>query len=180
MRTLLIGCVAAMIVGCASERVVTPREYLDEQTAATITVVADPWVFNREGSAPQLDFINLYAIDVNRMGDHRRYLVVAQYWPAPEWESAQPTLEIRAADENLLLRPADGSPRDLGLGEPLDASAPRSTKYWFYPVESRQLEQIARTKHSSLALIKGDVRAAYIVWRDASAELSEFATFALD
>lgn len=180
MRTLMLAAMATTIVGCAAERVVTPREYLDEQTAATITVVADPWVFNREGTTPQLDFLNLYAIDVNRMGDHRQYLVVVQYWPEPEWKSALPALEIRAAGAVARLEPFSASPREIGIGQPLDASAPRSATYWFYPVERAQLETIARTKHTSIALLKENERASYIVWRDASAELSEFATVALD
>ncbi len=180
MRALLVACLAAMILGCAIRAVVTPREYLDEQTGATIVAVADPWVFNRERTAPQLDFINLYAIDVNRMGEHRQYLVVVQYWPEPEWKSAHPVLEIRAADEAVKLRPIEGSARELGIGQPLDLSAPRAAKYWFYAVERAQLERIARTKHTTVALLKDDVRASYVVWRDGSAELNEFATFALD
>ena len=180
MRAILIAALAAMILGCANQAVVTPREYLDEQTGATITTVAEPWVFNRERTAPQLDFINLYAIDVNRMGEHRQYLVLVQYWPAPEWKSAQPILEIRAAADQVRLRPLETSARELGVGQPLDLSAPRAAKYWFYAVERAQLERIARTQHSSVTLLKDDVRASYIVWRDGSAELNEFASFALD
>jgi hypothetical protein len=181
MRALAIACLAAMVLGgCASSAVVTPRKYLDEQTGATITAVAEPWVFNRERSAPQLDFINMYAIDINRMGEHRQYLVVVQYWPAPEWKAAQPLLEIQAADDRVRLQPIDTTARELGIGQPLDPSAPRAAKYWFYPVERAQLERIARTQHTSVALLKDEVRASYIVWRDGSAELNEFATFALD
>jgi len=180
MRTLFVACIATLIVGCAGERVITPRQYLDEQTAATITVVADPWVFNRQGTTPQLDFINLYAIDVNRMGDHRQYLVVVQYWPAPEWSSAQPTLEIYAGEQRVSLKPSEASPRELGVEESFDTSAPRSAERWFYPVDREQLARIARTNHTSIALVKDDLHAAYAVWRDGSAELNEFATFALD
>ena len=180
MRTLFVACIAALIVGCASERVITPRQYLDEQTAATITVVADPWVFNRQGATPQLDFVNLYAIDVNRMGDHRQYLVVVQYWPAPEWDSTLPTLEIYAGEERVSLEPSEVSARNLGVVQAFDSSAPRSARRWFYPVDREQLTRIARTNHTSIALLRADVRAAYAMWRDGSAELNEFATFALD
>jgi hypothetical protein len=179
MRVLILASVLAL-AGCATEPVVAPREYLDEKTAATITVVADPWVFNREGTTPQLDFINLYAIDVNRMGDHRKYLVVAQYWPAPEWKAASPSLEIETANGVLAFQPTQADPRELGIGQAVDPAAPRSAKFLFYPIENANLEALARSRQFSVALVNDRSRAAYIVWRDGSAELSEFAAIALD
>ncbi len=158
----------------------TPREYLDEQTAATITVVAEPWTFNREGTTPQLDFIDLYAIDVNRMGEHRQYLVVLQYWPAPDWKSANPTLEVRVAGEVLTFRPTEFDAREIGIGQPVDPSAPRSSIYWYYPVDNGSLQSLAHSKVLSVSLLKADVKSTYVVWKDGSAELSEFAAIALD
>src|SRR5262245_7346855 len=92
-----------LVTGCTMTRPVGPREYLDEKTAATITVVSDPWIFTRErfGTAvDQNDFLNVYAIDVNRQGDHRQYLAVLQSVPLKEAEAqgpapAAPQLELR-------------------------------------------------------------------------------------
>src|SRR5262245_32988080 len=72
---------ALVMAGCATTRPAGPREYLDEQTAATITVVSDPWIFTRErfgAKVDEQDFLNLYGIDVNRQGDHRQYIAVLQ------------------------------------------------------------------------------------------------------
>lgn len=179
MRSAIVFLFTTLLVGCAVTPV-GPREYLDEQTAATITTVAEPWMFNREGTTPQLDFINLYAIDVNRMGDHRKYLAVVQYWPTAQWRSAQPTLEIRVADELLQLKPIEVQPREIGIGQPLDAAAPRSSKYWFYPIEDATLKKLAQHKDIAVAMLRDDERATYVMWKDGSAAFNDFATVALD
>lgn len=180
MRTFVLASAALLLAACSSTQVVTPREYLDEKTAATITVVADPWIFNREGGPPQLDFVHLYAIDVNRMGDHRKYLVVVKYWPAPEIpESVRPTLEVVLPERQITLEPVNAEARELGIGQPIDPSAPRSAKSWFYPLDKATLEAIARGAQFSVALSTEQARAPYIVWRDGSKELSEFSAVAL-
>src|SRR4029450_12901120 len=101
MRSAAAVMLMLVVAGCSTSRPAGPREYLDEKTAATITVVADPWIFTREhfGAAVDAnDFLNLYAIDVNRMGDHRQYLAVLQTIPlAMEVNVAPsaPQLELR-------------------------------------------------------------------------------------
>lgn len=163
--------------------VVTPREYLDERTAATITMAAQPWIFNRANVNPQLDFVHLYAIDVNRMGDHRKYLAIVKYWPAPEHEQQAdlvPALEVRFETEAVTLPAAQGDLRTHGVGQPLDPTAPRSAKTWLYPVEPEMLKRIAAAADISVALLANGTRADYVVWRDGRAELSEFAALAAD
>ena len=181
MRIRLLASALLLVASCTSTQVVTPREYLDEKTAATITVVADPWIFNREGAPPQLDFVHLYAIDVNRMGDHRKYLVVVKYWPAPEIPGdVRPALEVRLPERQITLTAVDAEARELGIGQPIDESAPRSAESWFYPIDKANLEAIAHSHQFSVALSTEKVRAPYIVWRDGSKELSEFSAVALD
>lgn len=180
MRILALIGVTAFAVGCVMQPTLTPREYLDEQTAATITVVAEPWVFSREGTEPQLDFINLYAIDVNRMGDHHMYLVVAHYWRDRSVQGLRPVLEVHTGEKSFSFRAIDTAPREIGVGQTIDPKAPRSAGYWFYPIDAASLTAVAGNKHLTVALVLGDQRVPYIVWRDGSAELGEFATFALD
>jgi hypothetical protein len=179
MRPLL--CLALLaFAGCATAPSVTPREYLDEQTAATITVVADPWIFTRKNAPPQLDFFNLYAIDVNRMGDHKKYFAVVHYWPGPELAgSGAPALVLSGGAQELKLTAASEDARQLGVAEALDKSAPSSAKTWFYLVDKERLQAIAQSRQLSATLATERVDAAYVVWRDGSSELSEFAT-ALD
>ena len=168
---LLISLLGA---ACASTKSVAPREYLDEQTAATITVVADPWIFTRKNASPQLDFFNLYAIDVNRMGDHKKYFVVVHYWPSAELGAA-PTLALNSGSQELKLTPAKEDARKLGIVQPLDKSAPSSAKSWFYLVDKASLTALAQTRQLNASLLTDTTNAEYVVWRNGSSELSEFA-----
>lgn len=166
-----------VVAGCASTPSVAPREYLDEQTAATITVVADPWIFTRKNAPPQLDFFNLYAIDVNRMGDHRKYFAVVHYWPGPELSGASaPGLVLNSGAQELQLTAVSETARQLGIAQPLDKSAPSSARTWFYPVEKDRLQAIAQGRQLAATLKTEKMDADYVVWRDGSSELSEFAT----
>lgn len=172
MRTICILCLTAMLAGCATPST-APREYLDEQTAATITVVADPWIFTRKNAPPQLDFFNLYAIDVNRMGDHKKYFVVVHYWPAEDMKAAPPQLVLGGGQE-VKLSAISQDARSLGIAQPIDKAAPASSRSWFYPVDKETLQTIARNRQLAASLVSTAAIAEYSVWRDGSSELSEF------
>jgi hypothetical protein len=161
---------------CATKSVL-PREYLDEQTAATITVVADPWIFTRRNAQPQLDFFNLYAIDINRMGDHRKYFAVVHYWPGAELTAqGAPRLVLNYGAESIELTAIEQTAREAGIAQPLDTAAPSSAKTWLYPVEAASLQRIAQARQLAATLASEAARSEYAVWRDGSNELSEFAT----
>lgn len=166
-----------MLSACTATPDVGPRQYLDEQTAATITAVPEPWIFHREGTTPQLDFIHLYAVDVNRMGEHRQYLVVVKHWPAPDFGSEPiPALEVSAAGQQVRLEAVEASARELGVGQSLDKSAPKGAQSWFYPVDQSILGAVSRGPDVKLGLAHSEGHASYIVWRDGHAafhELSE-------
>ena len=174
MRNLI--CIAALLLAaCSTTPSDDPRQYLDEQTAATVTVVAEPWIFNRDGAPPQLDFVHLYAIDVNRMGTHRKYLAIVKHWPAEDMAPDQaPALALHTGDASIDLAPAKEEGRALGVAQPLDASAPRSAKTWFYPVDSAALSSLSLAPKLSLDLTDDTIRARYVVWRDGSAAMREF------
>jgi len=173
MRVCLLLILAAYLGGCASPSV-APREYLDEQTAATITVVAEPWIFTRQDAPRQFDFFNLYAIDVNRMGDHKKYLVVVQYWPEAG-QRGVPALELNGPSRQLALQAVNQTARELGVAQPLDETAPDSARYWFYPIDDAALKEFAKARELTATLVAEQVRTPYVVWRDGSLALSEFA-----
>src|SRR5205085_7065875 len=59
-----------------------PREYLDEDTAATVTVVGEPLVFAYAIpalAANQRDYVTLAAAAVNRNGKVS-YVLIAYFW----------------------------------------------------------------------------------------------------
>jgi hypothetical protein len=174
MRILLWVGALAMLSACTATPNVEPRQYLDELTAATITAVPEPWIFHREGTTPQLDFVHLYAVDVNRMGEHRQYVVVVKHWPATDLASDPiPALEVNAQGQQVRLDAVAATARELGVGETLDSSAPKGAKFWFYPIEQADLETIARSPEVKLALAHSDVRASYIVWSDGHVAFQE-------
>lgn len=175
MRALLITAVL-ILTGCASEHVATPREYLDDSTASTITIVANPWVLTRTGAPPQLDLLHLYAVDVNQTGRHGRYLAVLQYWPAAtatHGERAQ--LVLNVADAQKRLEPVTDNPGQLGIGQPLDATAPGTAKTWFYQLDEQTLASLSSTSSLSAQLVTATASADYVSWRDGRADLKAFA-----
>jgi len=175
MRAWVISIVL-MVTACATAPVATPREYLDDSTASTITIVANPWVLTRTGAPPQLDLVHLYAVDVNQTGHHGCYLAVIQYWPAAtatHGEQAQLVLNI--ADTQKRLQPVTDRPGQLGIGAPLDMAAPASAKTWFYPLDTQTLTALAGASTLSVELVASGASANYESWRDGSAELKAFA-----
>jgi hypothetical protein len=181
IRTVLVSLLVLTATACTTARPVQPREYLDETTAATITVVAEPWIFTRANVTPGLDCFNLYAVDVNTQGDHKKYIVVVHYWPEQIIASGvSPKLELRGGERELTLEALEKEPRSFGVAEPIDKTAPPSAKYWFYPVDKGNLDNIARSRQMSAALITAATRMNYVAWRDGAMQLSEFAGVALD
>jgi hypothetical protein len=122
----LFALAALFSAGCAT---IVPtggeREYLDDQTAATVTVREPALVFARE--RPELavnarDYLTLVPVDVNRSGTH------VQYYFGYVWSTIDkrrvggirtdaPRFELIADGRRIQLEPYPGEPRTLGLGE---------------------------------------------------------------
>jgi hypothetical protein len=170
-------CVTLLLVACATPHGTAPREYLDEKTAATITVVADPWVLASERSAAndERDFLNLYAIDVNRMGEHRQYLAVLQWWPTSEVASGKvaPTLQLIATDRTITLNPAPEDASALGIARPVAQTTAPGSKWWYFPVNKELLADVAKSPNLRATLVVGSDHTSFTQWRDGSAELIE-------
>lgn len=128
-RACRLGCVVAVLLtaGCATPQFASgEREYLDEFTAATITVGSPTLVFARE--RPELavharDYLTLVPVDVNRAGIHSQYFY-GYVWSTldkrglVEEATATWRFDLVADGRRIALTPVAGEPRDLGLGEP--------------------------------------------------------------
>jgi hypothetical protein len=181
MRVLLQWAMCLMLFGCATSPGTAPREYLDERTGATITAVAQPWIFARGEGPRRQDFAHLHALDVNRMGAHRQYLAVLKFWPAPEHDAVRhlaPDLEIALGSETLRLAAAQEDLRALGLADPIDRRMPKGSQTWLYPVDRAALEKISMAESVSIALIAQQIRVDYDVWQDGRTEFREFSSLA--
>jgi len=175
----LLGLIA--LAACATQSGTTPREYLDETTAATITVVSRPWVFVEAPSAATTatrDFLNVYAIDVNRSGDHRQYLAVLQWWPREGTSNAREskTLDLAVGDRTVALNSAADEPRKLGIAQPLDSSAPSGSQWLYFPVDKQLLQDLSVAAVSRATLTSHESTIQYTMWKEARAEVAAFTT----
>ena len=181
MRMRITGLLSLVLIclGCADAPSVAPRAYLDERTAATITVVAEPWIFAREdanATIDQRDVLNLYAINVNRMGDHRQYFAALQSLPPRDAEGRElsPTLELRVGGEVVSFSPSAENPHELGVAQPVAKAYTLGSRWWFFPVRKDVLAGIATSADVQAALVFDGVRKPYVLWRDGRAEAEAF------
>lgn len=177
MRKLVLSTLVFLLTACATGRNEAPRQYLDEQTAATITVVRQPWIFSRQDAATDRryrGFLHLYAIDVNRMGHHEQYLaaLVSEVALASP-ELAPPRLELKLADQVLLLDEVNAEPRTLGIAQPIDNTYTLGDRWWYFPVDKETLATIANARELDAALVTVRGRFAYTLWSDGRAALAE-------
>lgn len=176
-RMVLLAALSAL-VACASAPD-TPREYLDEQTAATITVAADAWVFTREASLAEnveRDFLHIYAIDVNRMGEHLQYLAVLQSAPpegVADGRQSRPQLHLHAADESLQFDALDTEPKALGIAAPIADSYTLTSRWWYFPADKQTLRRLSQIPAAKAEMLFPAQRLSYVVWRDGRSELAE-------
>ena len=173
MRFIFAALLSSSLVGCASAPATAPREYLDEQTAATITAVKEPWIFTREQNVAneERDFLHLYAIDVNQMGDHRQYIAALQSSAGDT--AVRPVLELTASGQTHRLEALAHSPREIGIAQPIAESYTLTSAWWFYPVDKQVLGALADASDLSARLLVGDQGISYALWRDGREELSE-------
>jgi hypothetical protein len=174
--------VVAAIVGlsaCASAPL-TPREYLDEQTAATITAAAQPLIFVAQNSGPVTrdnerprDYVELYGIDVNRMGTHRQYIALLQWMAPEETSSAAPILELALGNETLRREATSQDPKELGIAQPLAQAYSTVSRWWYYPTDPATLKRIAAAHELLVTLDAPSRRASYEMFSDGRAQLAE-------
>lgn len=179
MRVVPLFVLTLLLNACSSERVVAPREYLDERTAATITVVKDPWIFTREsvraGSSQYRDFLHLYVIDVNRMGEHKQYIAALHSLPSDGAIDASkpPKLELTAGEWSMSFAASTVEAREIGLAQPVAESYALDATWWYFPVDKQALATLANTSNLDAELVWRGERTSYALWRDGREELSE-------
>lgn len=177
MRVVPCLVLSLSLYACSTERVVAPREYLDERTAATITVVRDPWIFTREtvrtGDGEYRDFLHLYAVDVNRMGEHKQYLAALIPEQVAEVDHA-PSIELKAQEWSLSLQASTVETREIGIASPVAESYALAASWWYFPIDKQKLATIANAPELDAELIWNGERTSYAMWRSGREELSEF------
>lgn len=171
------------LLGCSSAP--TVKSWLDPVSAATITAQIEPLILARDEQRHSLNeraFAQLTAVEVNRMGERRLYLV------AVPWSSAQQTraeqedfaksfarVELRMGDRSTLLTRHEGDIAKLGIGQsPLPLPIP-GTQQLFFPIERADLSALASsTRVQLIALGRQDEPQRYEEWQDGRRSLGAF------
>ena len=164
--------VAGWLAGCATSAPVAEREYLDEVTAATVTVGTPVLVFARE--RPELavharDYLTLVPVDVNRAGTHAQYFV-GYAWSTidkrtlQDGTASQARFELVADGRRIPLVPHQGPLRDLGLGEaPLPAPS-RSAALLVAPATREQQRYVADAAELRAVLVSAAASERFELW----------------
>jgi len=168
-----------LATGCATSN--GPRQYLDEVTAATVTVTAKPWVFVANDPNAVFDkrgYLSLYTLDVNHAGSHQPYFAAMQSSfdvGLPNEKSSPPTLEIQANGQTLVFHSTPQDPRQLGLAQPLEQPFASQSRWWYFVVTKQDIAAVAQLQAPQILLTSGDVRFTYVEFRNGSKELRELA-----
>ncbi len=171
---------AAITSGCASEPTApTVREYLDEQTAATVTVAGNGIVFARsrtEYAVNARDYVTVIPVDVNRTGSHAQYLY-CYVWSTidkPNASDAPTDFELVADGRQIKLAPAAATPRAIGLGEaPVEPPA-LNARVLVASTSREVLAFLARAQEMSVVATRNGLTERYELWKDERSALAEF------
>ena len=162
-----------------------PQEYLDEDTAATVTVVGEPLVFayaRTALAANQRDYVTLAAAAVNR---NRKisYVLIAYLWstvdprlrrdplPSPE------TLVLQADDRRIALHLEGHSPHDAGIGERVHAPPGADATPDVYRTDLGTVRFIGEARNLSLVVDSDPAAITYELWEDRRVALRNFAHY---
>jgi hypothetical protein len=184
---------AAALAGCAAspfENDEPPapteqaREYLDEQTGATVSAVDRPLVFARDRSeraANQRDYITLVAATVNR-GGARTYVLIAYVWSTldPRYEPARvdpDSLVIVGDDRRIRLNANGKSSADLGVARGIDAPQGRAAKPLAFPTDPDTLRFLAAARTLEVQAKVDEAVVSYTLFDDQRRSLERFVRF---
>ena len=162
---------AMLMAGCASEQQAGPREYLDERTAATITVAGEAMVFACD--RPELgvnarDYVTLTAVDVNTSGRHAMHLV-GYAWSTLDKRGAHERnslYDIVADDRTLPLQPMPGGFRSIGVNEPPIPVPSRGALPLSAPITRDQLQFLQDTPGVRVVRTRDGVMERFELWRN--------------
>lgn len=171
------------VTGCAAQP--TVKQWLDPVSSVTITAQTEPLVLIRAAPVPtanERDYAQLAAIEVNRMGDRRLYLV-AILWTTADLSSNQQSsfeesfsqIEVQLPDRTVALTRHHGEISELGIGEPALPLPIPGSRHIYFPVERNDLRAISQSNSVQLTT-RGvpDAPRRYEEFADGRQSLSDF------
>jgi hypothetical protein len=177
---------AALLASLAAAAVLAsdtaPLEYLDEQTAATITAVERPLVFaypRQDLAANARDYATLAAAAVNRSGKVD-YVLIVYFWSTvdPRLRAdalpAGAPLVLEADDRRFELGLRGHSAQEAGIGTPVHAPPGRSAVPDVYATDLAAVRFIAAARRLALLADSKGTALRYELWEDRRASLRAF------
>lgn len=170
------------LAGCASQP--TVKQWLDPVSSVTITAQTEPLVLIRATPPPtdnERDYAQLAAIEVNRQGDRKLYLV-AILWTTADLsnratglEAAFSQVDVRLPDRTVALTRHAGEISELGIGDPALPLPIPGSRHIYFPVERNDLRAISQSRSVQLTA-RGvpDVPRTYEEFADGRQSLSDF------
>jgi hypothetical protein len=159
-----------------------PQEYLDEDTAATVTVVGEPLVFacpHPELAANVRDYLTLAAGAVNRNGK-LTYVLIGYYWstldPRLRHDPQPPAepLTLQADDRRIQLTLGGRTAHEAGIGMPVHAPPGSNATPNVYGVDLATLRFIGEARHLTVVAESGGTDLTYDLWEDRRPALRAF------
>jgi hypothetical protein len=170
-----------LLSACATtEEAPAPRQYLDEHTAATVTVAAGGLVFARarpEYAVNARDYLTVVPVDVNRGGSHLQYLY-SYVWSTidkPPGAADKPTtFELIADGRQIPLVQVSTPVHSLGFGE-IPVPPPARNALPLISATNREVLQfLARAEVLSVVATRDGIAERYDLWTDGRTNLDEF------
>jgi hypothetical protein len=171
------------LLGCSTQP--TVKSWLDPVSLATITAQTEPLVLARQEARRTTkgrDYAQLAAVEVNRMGERRLYLIAVlwsngqlsgEQWRAFESSFAQ--IEIKVDDRPVVLTRLADDVSALGIGQsplPLPISG---TRQLYFPIERAELRALAESTSVRLTTLgRPDAPHSYEENKDGRQSLSHF------
>jgi hypothetical protein len=178
----LLGALLTLFACAAHAGDSPPREYLDEETGATVTLESEPLVFayaRSELAANARDYVSLQAAAVNRSGKVS-YVLIAYVWSTVDPRMRQEplltpdTLLLRADDRRIQLSARGHTAREAGIGMVVDAPPGSNATPTVYSTDLATLRFLAESRHLAVAVETERTTLVYDLWEDRRTALSRF------
>ena len=177
-----LGALLALLACATHAGDSPPREYLDEETGATVNLESEPLVFayqRRELAANARDYVTLQAAAVNRAGKVS-YVLLSYVWSTVDPRMREePLLNpdqllLHADDRRIPLNARGHSAHDAGIGMVVDAPSGSSGPPTVYTTDLATLRFIAESRHLAVAVDTERSTLVYDLWEDRRADLARF------
>jgi hypothetical protein len=182
VRAGALAALLALVSGAALAASKAPQEYLDEDTAATVTVVGEPLVFANPRTnlaANARDYVTLAAAAVDRNGKVS-YVLIAYFWSTVDprlRNDAPPSPEpllLQADDRRILLTLSGHSAHEAGIGVPVHVPSGTNATPTVYGTDLATLRFIGESRHLALVVQSGQDEVGYDLWEDRRPALRVF------